>query len=248
MEKITSRRNTLAAHIKKLGADRSYRLQSKEFYCDGVKLLEEAVKSGAEVVAVLTSAHIAFPLPLETRVYQTTRDIIDSLSPLKNAQDTVFTCKLPQHSSIEHTAKTGILLDGIQDPGNLGTIIRTADAFSIDSVILTGNCADLYNPKTIRATMGTVFRQKTYNMDISELLALKKSGFKFIGASSGIGCKTIQNTALNDAIIAIGSEAHGLSQEVLALCGETFTIPTAPHSESLNAAIAAAIIIWESKK
>ena len=241
-------------HIKKLGADRSYRLQCQEFYCDGVKLLEEAVSSGAEVVAVLTCSHIPFPLPLETRVFQTTSDIIGSLSPLKNAQDTVFTCKMPQRQG-SITSKAGaskagasILLDGIQDPGNLGTIIRTADAFMAESVILTGNCADLYNPKTIRATMGAVFRQKTQNMGISELLALKESGFKFVGASSGAGCVPIHAAALNDAIIAIGSEGRGLSPEVLALCGETFTIPTAPHSESLNAAIAAAIIIWEAKR
>ena len=250
MEMLTSRRNPLAVHIKRLGADRNYRRECGEFLCDGIKLLEEAVKCEADIVAVLTSSHIPFPLSVDARVYHASRDIIDSLSPLKNAQDTLFTCKTPPSGGFAGHEGAGmgahILLDGIQDPGNLGAIIRTADALSFDSVITTGKTADLYNPKTIRATMGAVFRQKVHSMSISELAELKNSGVAFLGAVSGEGCASIYDVKLKNAVIAIGSEGQGLTADVLSLCSEVFTIPIAPHCESLNAAVAAGIVMWEA--
>lgn len=245
MEKLTSRRNPLAVHIKKLGAERSYRLECREFLCDGEKLLEEAVNCGAEITTVLTASHIQFPLPVDSRVYYTTRDIIDSISPLKNAQKMLFTCKMPPPGGFAHSDGTNILLDGIQDPGNLGMIIRTAEAFQIGAVILTGSCVDVYNPKTVRATMGAIFRQKIYGIDISGLKKLKSMGAVIIGAASGKNQMSIHELRRRDAIIAIGSEGHGLSGEVLSICDEIFTIPVAPECDSLNAAAAASIIMWE---
>ena len=251
MEKITSRRNPLCVHLKKLGSDRGYRGERGEFLCDGLKLLEEAVKSGAEVTNVLASSHLPFPLPLDTRVYFTDRGIIDTISPLKNAQNVLFTVKVPPMGGIYPaggaTAGRGtyILLDSVQDPGNVGTVIRTADALGIDGVILTGGCADVYNPKTIRATMGAVFRQKVSIVDSSVLAEMKTGGARFVGAVSGDGSETLVN--LSGAIIAIGSEGRGLSDEVLSLCESIVTIPISPQCESLNAATAAAILMWEAR-
>ena len=248
--RLTSRRNPIVLHMKELGARRDYRRESGEFLCDGMKLLEEAVNSGARVTAVLTSTYIPFPLEVETRVYQAPRDIINSVSPLKNAQDTVFTCELSPKGGFPDVSRTSVLLDGIQDPGNLGTIIRTAHALGISGVCLTGDCADPYNPKTIRATMGAIFKQKIYNLTLSEISALKESGARIVGAV----CKTEDSSgvlnagecSLVNAMIAIGSEGHGLSPETLALCNETVTIPISPDCESLNAATASAILMWEA--
>ena len=253
MEKLTSRRNPVAVHIRRLGADKSYRDKCREFLCDGPKLLEEAVKSDTEIIDVLTASHILFPLPVETRVYYTTQDIINSLSPLKSAQDTLFTCKMPPtggfaYSEEQYSEGLHILLDGIQDPGNLGTILRTAEAFRIDSVLLTGNCADLYNPKTVRATMGAIFRQKAVTVGFSVLTQLRENGAVFIGASSGSNHTAISGISFRNRIIAIGSEGNGLSAGVMSLCSDLFSIPTAPECESLNAAVAAAIIMWEAAR
>jgi len=235
-------------HIKKLGASRGYRESCGEFLCDGLKLLEEAVNSDAVVVSVLTSSYVPFPLPVETRVYYTDKGIIDSLSPLTNAQDTLFTCKIPGGAPCcGYGEGTHILLDGLQDPGNVGTIVRTANAFRISSVILTGGCADPYNPKAVRATMGAIFRQRIGFMSISDLEVAKRDGARLIGAALGENSKDVSSVVLKGSIIAIGSEGQGLSGQVLALCDECVMIPIAPECESLNAAIAAAIIIYLSR-
>ena len=267
MEKITSRRNPLCVHLKKLGASRSYRESCGEFLCDGIKLLEEAVKHGAEITHVLTSSFVPFPLPVETRVHFTDKSVINSLSPLTNAQDTLFVCKIPQsgkHVTQSETRDetkdetkdetrggcdkgTHILLDGIQDPGNVGTIIRTANAFCIDSVILTGGCADPFNPKTIRATMGSIFRQRLCHMTVRELAAHKERGVRLIGATLEENSKDVSRVKLKGSVIAIGNEGRGLSAEVLSLCDEKIRIPISPDCESLNAATAAAIIIWRAR-
>ena len=280
-------------HFKKLGASRNYREESGEFLCDGMKLLEEAVSSGVIIPAILAAAPIPYPLSVDTRVYYADRGLIDSLSPLKNAQDILFTCKISDKWSVVSGQETGerdscqgsevsgketgecdsgqwsvvsgqetmgrdidhwsdiggthLLLDGVQDPGNVGSVIRTANAFKIKSVILYNGCADAYNPKTIRASMGAVFRQHFCKMDISELTALKDSGVRFFGAALDKNCRAIFDVKLDDAVIAIGNEGAGLSEGILSLCDELITIPISADCESLNAAVAAAIIMWEAR-
>jgi len=247
MNKITSRRNPLCLHIKRLGTDRGYRESCGQFLCDGLKLLEEAVMCDAEVCAVLTSENIPFPLSIDTKVYFAERGLINSLSPLKNSQETLFTCKTPVNASPEAPSGTSILLDNVQDPGNVGTIIRTANAFGIKSVMLTNGCADPYNPKTIRASMGAIFRQSIQHFITSELVELRNGGARFIGATVSKDCRRVFEVEFKDAIVVIGSEGRGISESILSLCSEKITIPIAPECESLNAAVAAAIIMWEAK-
>ena len=241
MEMIVSRRNPLCLHIRRLGASRGYRQQCGEFLCDGGKLLEEALKEKAQVVAVLGCKGIPLPQPDGVRVCYADRDLIDYLSPLKNAQGVLFTCKVPKEQS-GHAPGTHILLDGLQDPGNVGAIIRTADAFGIKSVILACGCADPYNPKAVRASMGAVFRQKIRHAGYKELKKLKEEGVRFVAAAPG--SSDISGAEIKGSIIAIGSEGGGLCPEVLCLCDERVWIPLEPGRESLNAAVAAGIIIW----
>ena len=264
MERISSRKNPMAIHLRKLGASRAYRDESGEFLCDGIKLLEDAVRSEAEITAVLTASQIPFPLPFDTRVYYADRGLIDTLSPLKNAQETLFTCKIPKICTEEYSSfripdsesvgtaqkitGTHILLDGVQDPGNVGTIIRTANAFGIDGVIMTGGCADPYNPKTIRASMGAIFRQSFCNLKLSDLAAMRDAGVRFIATDLSEDSKDIRDADLRGSVIAIGSEGRGLSDEVLALCDARVTIPITAECESLNAAVAAAILMWETAR
>lgn len=248
VQRITSRKNPMCVHLRSLATSKGYRDECGEFICDGRKLLEEAVACGTEIKAVMTSSGIPFPMPVDTRVFFAQRGLIDSLSPLKNAQDTLFACAKPKKKDFIYASGTHILLDNVQDPGNVGTILRTANAFGIKSVILTAGCADPYNPKTIRASMGAIFRQDIYSMDFSELTELRNKGFRFIGAALREDCSDVSAVSFDDSIISIGSEGSGLSEEILALCDEKVRIPVAPECDSLNAAVAAAIIIWEAAR
>ena len=248
MEKIISRRNPLCLHIKKLGASRIYRESCGQYLCDGVKLLEEAINCNAKIETVLTSSDITFQLPANTKVYYTDRDMIDSISPLKNAQDTLFTCIISKPCDYEIEHGIHVFLDGVQDPGNVGSIIRTANAFGVGAVLLSENCADMYNPKTIRSSMGAIFRQDVRYSSISGLSDLRKKGFRIIGATACKDSLKIYDVDYKDTIIIIGSEGSGISGDVLQLCDEKVFIPIAPECESLNASVAAAIIIWEAGK
>jgi len=246
VEKITSRSNKICIHMKKLGKSKSYRDEHRQFICDGLKLLDEAVSSGIDIDVVISSKTIDFQLPVSTRIYHADEDLIDSISPLQNSQGLLFVCNYPQDSNCDFNIGTHILLDDIQDPGNVGTIIRSAYAFGICSVILTDGCADICNLKTIRASMGAVFRQRIYRLDFDGIMVLKKEGMKFIGAENDDSSIDITKIKLSNVVVIIGNEGQGISKELLTLCDEMVKIPVAEGCESLNAAVAASIIIWEA--
>lgn len=248
MEEIKSRKNPIVAHLKKLGADSDYRRSHKEFVCDGEKLLFEAVSNKADIKAVLLAGKKPDWLNDDIHLYKVAQDIIESVSPLKNPQNVIFSCGMQEQDALPETGGFHVVLEGIQDPGNLGTIIRTAAAFSVSSVILTGACADPYNPKTIRATMGAIFRQRLLATDLGGLIDLKLQGLRLYGAALGCDSRDVREVALKNCAVAIGSEGSGLSDEILKLCDGKIIIPMAPQSESLNAAVAAAVIMWESSR
>lgn len=246
MRRLSSRKNPVVAHLRKLGADRAYRESCGEFLCDGEKLLCEALQWNAEITAILweDKAQSSLDLPIE---YTADKDLLDFISPLKNAASVLFSVRMKQWRD-DDPGRT-LVLETIQDPGNLGTILRTANALGIDTVILTGNCADVYNPKTIRAGMGAVFRQRVLSMERSEMKAyLKANGLRLFGAALSDSSKDIRRTNLSSAAVAIGSEGRGLSETLLDMCEDKIIIPMRPQCESLNAAVAAAIVMWELSK
>ena len=245
MEKITSRRNPVLVHVKKLSSNRSYRLSHNEFVCDGAKILSEALSSGVEVKYVLAEHPYVHEIPDTVKVLLLGNGMLSSISALKNPHDLLFVCEIPDASPGDLSAGTYILLDNVQDPGNLGTIIRTADALSIDGVLLYGDCADVYNPKTIRASMGAVFRQRVFSVDVNVLRKLHK--LRIVGTSADNTAKCISNLDLRDSLIILGNEGQGISKGLLNLCEDMATIPISQKSESLNVATAASIIMWEAK-
>lgn len=247
METITSRKNPLIIHMKKLGADAGYRRECGEFLCDGAKLLEEALKWGVHITAVLISGE-AMPAEVPgVRIARVTGDILDTVSPLVNAQGLLFSCRMPEPARDKVTGGCHILLESVQDPGNIGAVIRTANAFSLDSVILLGGCADPYNPKAVRAAMGAIFRQRVIRMDYEGLSALKEEGMRLYAADLGEPSLDVRDVSFRDCIVCIGNEGRGISGGLAALCGDRIKIPMNPACESLNAAAAAAVIIWEMK-
>ena len=139
-----------------------------------------------------------------------------------------------------------LVLDGVQDPGNVGTIWRTADAFGADGLILCSGCADPWSPKTVRATMGAVFRLSVYEgtlKDAAERLAAES--IPLYTAALRDDTADIRDVSLSTAAVVIGSEGRGVSDEALRLCQKTIKIPMRARCESLNAAVAAAVALWE---
>lgn len=245
MERIQSRKNEKIIHLRKLGADRQYRYATGEFLCDGAKLLEEAMKNGAQVRMVLVAEGTPAPsLSQNVPIFAVPRSLLEAVSPLKTPQDILFSCKMPALVSLPQGGRT-LILETVQDPGNLGTILRTANAFAIDCVCLTGACADLYNPKTVRATMGAVFRQKVAVMTLAEIAREKEKGLRLLGTALHADSTDLIQTSLENAAVFIGSEGSGLSEGALALCDGLVQIPMSPFCESLNAGVAASVIMWE---
>ena len=238
MEHITSRHNPLMGHIRRLAGSAAYRWETGEFLCDSPKLLQEALLWQAEITAVVTIS----PLP------QLPEDVMASISPVKTPQGVLFTCRLPQAPLPRSlTGRRYVLLDGVQDPGNVGTILRTLDAFDADGLLLTGGCADPYGWKAVRSSMGAVFRRPIYSGTPEELAALlHRSGLPLYGAALREDTVDARQADYTRCTLAIGSEGRGLSREVLDLCGQTIRIPMSDRCESLNAAIAAAVLLWES--
>ncbi|MDR0916462.1 MAG: RNA methyltransferase [Oscillospiraceae bacterium] len=244
MSAIQSRQNPLVRHMKRLGAERSYRYENGEFLCDGLRCLREAAATDM-VSAVFAVSELAefrdLPITLVTP------DILEYVSPLKNAQDVVFSCKIPSVAAELDPARQYIVLDGVQDPGNVGTVIRTAAAFDFDGVVLVNDCADAYNPKTVRATMGALFKIDVIQTTNDALEHAVSQGLHLCGAALTPTARDIRTVNLRGASVAVGSEGAGLSGAVLQMCDTTVIIPMSRNVESLNAATAAAVLMWQLK-
>lgn len=250
MEMIASKTNPLCVHLRKLASSRSYREETGEFLCDSPKLLREAALWGAPVQALLYTEGVELPRELEGRVprlAKVSESVMRSVSPMETPQGAVFSCWMPDPP--ERLDRTRLLvLDGVQDPGNVGTVLRTADAFGAAAVLLPG-CADLYNPKTVRAGMGVHFRSAIYRFTLPELTALlKEAGLPLYGAALRDDTGDVREVDLRRCAMAVGSEGRGLSAAVLAACDRTVRIPMDPRCESLNAAAAAAVLLWEAAR
>ena len=248
VETITGRHNALLTHLRKLASSRAYREEAGEYLCDGVKLLDEAIRWRAPIkTAVFTDGAELPPLPADVRTVRVSAELMKSISPLETPQGALFTVALPERVLPQTlTGRHYLVLDGVQDPGNVGTILRTADAFECDGVFLLNACADAYSPKANRATMGAIFRREVYSATLGELaVLLQKNGIPLYGTALRDDTVPLGTVNLNCAAVAIGSEGRGLSHEVLAACEKTVKIPMSPRCESLNAAIAASVVLWE---
>ena len=246
MERISSRQNAYIRHLRLLAADGAYRRERGEYLCDGRKTLLEALRYGARVTSVLFREE---PEELEglagTTQYLAPGELFDYASPLRSSPGPLFTVAMPEQTRTA-PLRRAIVLEGVQDPGNVGTVIRTANAFGVDAVILTGSCADPYHPKTVRAAMGALFRQRVEQLELDRLRPfLDGQGLPLYGAALDSTARDLRQLDLQRAAVAVGSEGRGLSATLLALCEGKLIIPMNPDSESLNAAVAAAVIMWE---
>ena len=245
MDRITSRKNTVITHLRALGAESAYRVASGEYLCDGYKLLDEAVKSGAAITSILWKEGGARAEIACDRQYSAPPELFDYASPMKNSPGPLFSVRRGVWGTSD-PVRSAIVLENVQDPGNVGTVLRTASAFSVDAVVLVGDCADCFSPKTVRATMGAIFRQRVLTLPHEELAPwLKEQGLKLYGAALSERATDVRKVNITNSAIAVGSEGHGLSREMLALCDGEIIIPMDARSESLNAAVAASVLMWE---
>ena len=249
MEKITSRSNALLVHMKKLAASAAYRREQGAYLCDSPKLLAEALKWHAPVREIaVTGGTVLPPLPEGIRAVEVPEDVMASISPMKSPQGVLFTVTLP--SGDMPAALSGsryMVLDGVQDPGNVGTILRTLDAFDFDGLLLLEGCADPWSVKTVRSSMGAVFRRPVWCMKAEALPPLlTRSGLPLYGTALRQDTEDVRAVSLDRCAIVIGSEGQGIRDTVLDMCQKTLKIPMTDRCESLNAAIAAAVLLWES--
>lgn len=246
MELITSRKNKLIVHLRALGTRSAYRRDCGEYIVDGHKMLSEALENAAQVNAVLWREGPMFEISGDIEQYCAPDDLFEYASPLKDSPGPVFSLKIPKRAENLSGSRV-IILENVQDPGNVGTVIRTANALGFDDVVLTGACADIYNPKTVRATMGAIFRQNVVSVPLSELKArLQERGLALYAAALTDTAVDIRQLQIEKCAVAIGSEGSGLTQELLSICDGQLIIPMQAGSESLNAAVAATIVMWES--
>ncbi len=246
-ERITARKNPLLQQVRRLLTSRKAREESGLFVADGTKLLAEAVKWWPGLETVILSDGVDADVPEEVRMIRVPEDVMESISPMQTPQGALFVCRLPEKQPF--AAKCGmLLLDGIQDPGNLGTILRTADALQTPVALLEG-CADPYSHKVVRASMGAVFRTQVVQTTWQQVKdACTQAGIPVAVTALSDRAKDIRCAELTQMAVVIGSEGQGVRKEILEAAQQELIIPMDARCESLNAAVAAAIVMWQMKQ
>ena len=247
MERITGRSNPLIRQVRALLSSRKERENAGLFVADGTKLLREAVRWYPGLHTVILSDGVEADVPEGVRQVCVPEDVMQSISPMRTPQGALFLCRLPEKRPFA-PQKGMLLLDGIQDPGNLGTILRTADALNIPAALLEG-CADPYNHKTVRASMGAVFRAPVVQTHWEEArAACRSAGIPVAVTALSSGARDIREADIGNMAVVIGSEGQGVRREILENAQASLVIPMNERCESLNAAIAAAIVMWQMKQ
>ena len=266
-ELITSRQNRIVVDAVKL-SDKKRRESVGMFRFDGVKLFEEAVKKGVVIKKILVSEGKLDRLSSrikacesglsETVIYTVSDELFNKISEENSPEGLICVAQYPDKHVKKATkddffdtasdkTKRVVLLESVRDPGNMGTIIRSAAAFGVDALAISSDCADIYNPKTVRGAMGALFKMNVYVYDDikTAVSSLVDSGRKVYAAALDKTAVRLDEVELSagDAVI-IGNEGHGLSQETIEACTRSLYIPMEEGSESLNAAIAASVIMW----
>jgi RRNA methyltransferase len=243
MEHITSLKNPKVAAWKAL-KDRKGRRESGCFLVEGRKMVEEALASAFDVETVLVQEGMELPDGLSMPVYELPAHVLAAVCDTKTPQGIAAVVRMKEQSAL---GKHIVVLDGVQDPGNVGTIIRTADAAGLDGVLLSNQCADVFSPKVLRATMGSIFRMNLRTTDDlpGELTKLREKGYSILSSQlDGTPFYEREKVAEQFALI-IGNEGNGVSEQVQQTATHRVRLPMRGGAESLNAAIAAAIMMYE---
>lgn len=250
---ITSKDNGNIKEIKKL-KEKKYRLENKKFIIEGFRFLEEGLKSNFEIDKIVVRESSLEKFKLKFQIYLNNLDeniivlsdnLFKSIASTENSQGVLATVKMKAYN---YTMEAGmyVLVDKVQDPGNLGTIIRTAHSAGCKGVILTKDTVDLYNEKTLRSTMGSIFNLPIILDDkLTFTKGLMEKGFNLICSSLQTNLNFYDVNLTHNSIIAVGNEGNGISEEILNMATTKVKIPMLGSTESLNVGIAASIMIYE---
>lgn len=255
MQIISSKDNEFIKHIKKL-KDKKYRDMNKEFIIEGIKLIKEAIEEKTEIKQIiicdncLDSNIIPKELMYEIAKYEcvyVTENIFKIISDVNTPQGILAIIgRNAEESQIDYTQDIIVALDDIQDPGNLGTILRTVDSIGLKQILVSKGTADSYNPKVVRSTMGAIFRIRIIECEDLEntLREVKKHKFKLVVTSLQTE-KSLYDIDFEKKVIVIGNEANGVEQKIQDLADEKIKIPMLGKTESLNASVATGIVLYE---
>lgn len=255
MQIITSKENSLIKHICKL-KEKKYRNQYCEFIIEGVKLIKEAINEYIKIKNIIISEEALDTGLIDKDLIQIIQkqgfikvpsNIFKLISDVENPQGILAIVEKDNNNlKIDKSENFILALDDIQDPGNLGTIIRTADSINLKQILISKGTADAYNPKVIRSTMGAIFRVKIIECeDLSLTLKdLQKNKYKVVVTSLDAR-KTIYDVDFKRNVIVIGNEANGVSKEIIDLADEKTIIPMQGKTESLNVSVATGVILYE---
>ena len=255
MQIITSKDNEMIKNIRKL-KEKKFRDLQKEYVVEGIKMIREAIRENAVIQLIVVceenikDGEIDQKLLYEIAKYEclyVSKKVFDFITDVQNPQGILAVIqKQNAEENIDYQQDVIVVLDGIQDPGNLGTILRTIDSVGLNQVILSKETADAYNPKVVRSTMGAIFRVNIIesNRLIDILKNLKKHKYKIMATSLETQ-NSIYEVDYHKKVLVIGNEANGVSKEILDYADEKIKIPMLGKTESLNASVATAIILYE---
>mgnify|MGYP004608957781 CR=1 FL=1 len=255
MQRITSKDNEFIKHVKKL-KDKKYRDINNEYIIEGVKLVAEAIQEKVNIKQIILcddcekSDYIPKELMYEIAKYNciyVTEKLFKYLSEVQQPQGILAILeKNNNKTEIDYQTDIIVALDDVQDPGNLGTILRTVDSIGLKQILVSKGTADCYNPKVVRSTMGAIFRINIIECEDLEktLKEIKKHKFKIMVSSLQTD-NSIYDVDYNKKVIIIGNEAKGVEKDIQDLADEKVKIPMLGKTESLNASVATGIILYE---
>lgn len=255
MQVITSKDNEKIKEIKKLKTLK-YRNEKKQYIIEGTKLIEEAINEGIDIDAIVVCEEcirektIDSKLMYEIAKYDciyVTKSIFEGLTDVVNPQGLLAIInKKETLEEIKFDEDVIVILDSIQDPGNLGTILRTIDSVGLKQVIISNTTADVFNSKVVRSTMGAIFRVNIVKSNdlVKTISQVKKHGYKVLATSLDAN-KSLYEIDLKKVAIVVGNEANGISKNVLEAASEKMLIPMLGKTESLNASVATAVVLYE---
>lgn len=256
MQVISSKENEIIKNIKKL-KEKKYRDLNNEYIIEGIKIIQEAIQENAKIKQIIIcddcekNSNISQEMMYEIAKYEciyVTNKIFTSLTDVKNPQGimAIIEKNYSKEEEIDYNQDIIVALDDIQDPGNLGTILRTVDSIGINQILVSKGTADSYNPKVVRSTMGAIFRVKIIECEDLEktLKEIKKHKFEILVTSLQTE-NSIYDIKYNKKVIVIGNEANGVEEKIQNMADVKVKIPMLGKTESLNASVATGIILYE---
>ncbi len=255
MQIITSKENEMIKNIKKL-KEKKYRDQEHKFLVEGIKMVKEALEEKEQIDKIVVcedcindntiDQELLYEIAKQDCIYVTEK-VFQSITEVTNPQGILAVLKKENgEEQISYNEDIIVVLDGIQDPGNLGTILRTIDSIGLTQVILSEKTADPYNPKVVRSTMGAIYRVNMIRSQniIETLKNIKRHQYEIVATSLQTE-KSIYDINYEKKVIVVGNEANGVSKEILELANQKVKIPMPGKAESLNVAVATGIILYE---